>query len=150
MKLVPDSAVRVDACDLDGVLATGGPALVVFEVPDCDPCVRLAGILDTLAREYHGRVLVVRVDARAGWLAARHHLSYVPTLTFWVGGEEQARIRGNPGADAVRAHVDFLLSGAELPEPANGARHALVATFGPEAARRGAPRALLAQRAAKA
>jgi thioredoxin len=149
MKLVPDSPVRVEAIDLDGILDKGHPALVVFEISECEPCLRLEPVLAELAREYRGRVLVVRVDASEGWLAARHHISYVPTLTFWEGGEEQARIRGNPGAEAVRGHVDFLLSGTEVPEPANGARHALVAIFG-SGAKRGERRALLARGSAKA
>src|SRR5262245_34557331 len=117
MKLVPDSPVRVEAVDLDDMLATNRPLLVVFETAECEPCLRLVRVLVEVAREYRGRLLVVRVDASAGWLAARHHLSYVPTLTFWERGEEQARIRGNPGLDAVRAHVEFLLSGTDVPEP---------------------------------
>jgi thioredoxin-like negative regulator of GroEL len=149
MKLVPDAPLRVPAADLEGVLARAHRTLVVFETPNCEPCLRLEPILDDLAREYRGRVLVVRVDASEGWLAARHHLSYVPTLTFWERGAEHARIRGNPGPDAVRAHVDCFVSGAEVPEPASGARHALVAAFG-VAARRARPRTLLSGSAAKA
>jgi thioredoxin 1 len=142
LKLIPDAPLHVEAADLEPLLATGHAALVVFETPDCEPCRRLEPVLDTLARDYQGRVLVVRVDASAGWLAARHHLSYVPTLTFWEHGEEQARIRGNPGMAAVRAYLNYLVFGAERPEPANGARHALVATFATRAESE-RPRALL-------
>ena len=143
MRVVPDAPVHAEAADLEQLLATGRPTLVIFETPDCEPCLRLAPILESLARDYRGRLLVVRVDARAGWLAARHHLSYVPTLTLWSQGEEQARIRGNPGEGPVRAYVKFLLSGAEIPEPVSGARHALIAGF----ARSGRPIALLSARA---
>jgi thioredoxin len=149
MKLVPDAPVRVEAVDLEDILASGHPAVVVFETASCEPCRELVPLLDELARDYQGRVLVLRLDASEGWLAARHHLSYVPTLTFWQGGAEQARIRGNPGEDAVRAHLDCLVSGAEVPEPASGARHALVAVFG-RAAQRARPQALLSRGAAKA
>ena len=149
MKLVPDAPLRVAAIDLEHILATGHPALVVFEAPDCEPCLRLEPVLEELAREYRGRALVVRVDSSEGWLAARHHVAYVPTITFWRGGEEQARIRGNPGPASVRAHLVALVSGADVPEPAIGSRHALVATFGC-APRRGRPRGLLSGGSAKA
>jgi thioredoxin-like negative regulator of GroEL len=129
MKVVPDAPLNADAGDLEGLLAKGHPTLVVFETADCEPCRRLEPILETVARDYRGRVLVVRVDASAGWLAARHHLSFVPTLTFWAQGEEQGRIRGNPGETPVRAYLDFLLSRAPLPEAVSGPRHALVARF---------------------
>jgi thioredoxin len=142
MKLVPDAPVRVEGVDLDEILGSGHPTLVVFETASCEPCLDLVPALEELARDYRGRALVVRVDAAEGWLAARHHLSYVPTLTFWEHGEEQARIRGNPGKDAVRAHLDCLVSGAEVPEPASGARHALVAVFG-RSVQRARPQALL-------
>jgi hypothetical protein len=92
---------------------------------------------------------VVRVEANAGWLAARHHLSYVPTMVFWGHGREQARIKGNPGEAAVRAHLEFLLTGLELPEPASGARHVLVAAFA-SSARRKRPHGLLSGKSGEA
>lgn len=129
MRVIPDAPLHAEGAGLDRVLVTGRPTLVVFETPDCEPCRRLEPVLEALARDYRGRFLVVRVDASPGWLAARHHLSYVPTLTFWSEGEEQARIRGNPGEGTVRAYVDSLLAGTDVPEPASGTRHALVASF---------------------
>jgi thioredoxin len=141
MKLVPDAPLHVEAVGLERLLAAGYPTLVVFETADCEPCRRLEPVLDALALDYRGRLLIVRVNANVGWLAARHHLSFVPTLAFWDRGEEQARIRGNPGGAAVRAHVDCLVAGAEMPEPASGPRHALVACFGSSG--RDRPRALL-------
>jgi len=80
------------------ILAVGHPALVVFETPGCAPCEQLRPTLDQLAGEFRDRVLVVRVvDSAEGWLAARYHLSFVPTLLFWRGGVEQCRIKGDPG-----------------------------------------------------
>ncbi len=144
MRAQLDAPIRTSATVLDRLLGTGLPALIVFETPGCRPCELLRPALDTLASEFHGRVLVIRIpDAAQGWLAARYHLAFVPTLVFWRGGAEQCRIKGNPGYDAVRAHLDFLLTGECPPEPAEGPRHTLVARFGGGA---GAtrPRALLA------
>jgi thioredoxin 1 len=144
MRALLDAPIRTSATVLDRVLGTGLPALVVFETPGCGPCEQLRPTLDKLAGEFHGRVLVIRVvDSAEGWLAARYHLAFVPTLLFWRGGEEQCRIKGDPGYAAVRAHLRFLLTGECPPDPAEGPRHTLVAPFG-RRAEAGQPRALLA------
>jgi len=144
MRAVGDAPIQTSAAVLDRILASGHPALVVFETPDCAPCKSLGRELEVLAREFHDRVLVVRVtDSSEGWLAARYHLAYVPTLVFWRGALEHARIKGNPGPDAIRAHLDFLLTGERRPDPAEGPRHTLTACFG-AAPRTRAPKALIA------
>jgi thioredoxin 1 len=143
MRAQLDAPIRTSATVLDRLLGTGLPALIVFEAPECRPCELLRPVLDTLASEFNGRVLVIRIpDSAQGWLAARYHLAFVPTLLFWRAGAEQCRIKGNPGYEAIRAHLDFLLTGESPPEPAEGPRHTLVARFGggTGAAR---PRALL-------
>ncbi len=131
MRAQLDAPIRTSAAVLDRLLGTGLPALIVFETPGCRPCELLRPVLDTLAAEFNGRALVIRIpDAAQGWLAARYHLSFVPTLLFWRGGSEQCRIKGNPGYEAIRTHLDFLLTGECPPEPAEGPRHTLVARFG--------------------
>ncbi len=144
MKAACDAPIRTSAAILDRVLASGRPALIVFETPGCSPCQALRPILDELAREFASRALVLRVtDAGEGWLAARYHLSFVPTLLFYRQGQEVARIKGNPGGAAIREHLCFLLNGECPPEPAEGPRHTLAARFGPHPDRVREPRALL-------
>jgi len=138
MRPLLDVTIRTSGVHLERILAANEPTLVVFETPDCEPCRSLHSPLDELAREFAGRVLVVRVeDAAQGWLAARHHLSFVPTLVFWREGGEQARIKGNPGREVIRAHLEYLLVGGSRPDPASGQRHILEACYGGVAARAG-------------
>jgi thioredoxin-like negative regulator of GroEL len=131
MKPVHDAPIRTSGALLDRVLGDRRPTVVAFEAPGCGPCLSLRVALDAIAREFAHRVRIVRVpDATEGWLAARWHLAFVPTLVFLSGGEEVARIKGDPGRAAVRAHVQFLLDGARPPDPAEGPRHTLRARFG--------------------
>lgn len=132
MKASHDAPIRTSAAVLDRILACGRPAVVVFEAPGCGPCQTLRPILDDLAREFGPRAMVVRVvDSTEGWLAARYHLSFVPTLLFWRDGREVARIKGNPGRRAIHDHLEYLLSGDCPPDPAEGPRHTLNACFAP-------------------
>jgi thioredoxin 1 len=131
MLAVRNVPIHASGSTLDPILATGWPTLIVFERPECAPCRGLVPLLEVVAEEYAGRVLVVRVeDAREGWLAARYHLSVVPTLVFWRGQTEEFRIKGNPGLAPLRAHLEFLLTREIPPDPASGPRHTLDAVFG--------------------
>ncbi len=143
MQAALDAPIQTSASLLDRILGSGHPTLVGFATPGCAPCESLGPALEKLAREFHDRVLVVRVtDSAEGWLAARYHLAYVPTLVFWRGAVERSRIKGDPGLAAIRSHLEFLLTGEHPPDPAEGPRHTLIARFGgPACATR--PRALI-------
>ena len=131
MNATYDAPIRASAAALDRILASGYPALVSFET-NCRPCQSLRPLLDDLAREFRNRVLVVRVtDAGEGWLAARYHLVFVPTLSFCRNGRELTRVWGNPGRMALREHALYLLNGEVPPAPAEGQRFLLSAAFGP-------------------
>jgi thioredoxin 1 len=144
MRAVLDAPIRTSAAVIDRLVASGHPILVVFEAPDCEPCQELRPVLDVLAREFHDRVLIARVaDSSQGWLAARYHLAFVPTLVFFRERGEQGRIKGNPGKAAIRAHLEYLLTGECPPDPAEGPRYTLSASFGGHAEPDPKPRALL-------
>jgi thioredoxin-like negative regulator of GroEL len=132
MQAASDAPIRTTGALLDRVLAGERPTLVSFETPRCGPCQSLRPVLDALAFEFREHLRVVRVpDAAEGWLAARWHLAFVPTLVFLSGGREVARIKGDPGWQALREHVLYLLDRACRPDPAEGPRHTIRARFGP-------------------
>ena len=97
MSAVSAAPVRAGPRAVERILAAGRPTLIVFESRRCAPCESLAPVLDALAREFAERVTVVRVDARQAWLAARHHLSFVPTLVFYDRGPSRRASRVTPG-----------------------------------------------------
>jgi thiol-disulfide isomerase/thioredoxin len=131
MRAAFDAPFQVSAADLERTLVAGPPALIVFETPDCEPCVALRPTLDKLAREFRDRVRVIRVSESAeGWLAARYNLTCVPTLLFWRAGAERARVRGNPGAAAIKGYLEYLVTGDTLPDHTEGRSHTLTAQFG--------------------
>jgi thioredoxin len=136
---VSHAPLRAGPRAVDRIVAAGRPTVIVFETRRCAPCEALAPLVDALAVKYADRVTVVRVDARQAWVAARHHLAFVPTLVFYDRGREQARIKGNPGAAALRAYVEFLLHEGDRPEPAEGPRHTLLVGFARPRARLRAP-----------
>ena len=86
------------------------PALIDFYAVWCAPCRRVAPILDSLAEEYDGRIVIYKVDAdREAELSALFDISAVPTLVFVpVGGRPQA-VQGAMDRNALKAAIERIL-----------------------------------------
>jgi thioredoxin 1 len=77
------------------VLASAIPVLVDFWAPTCAPCRRLLPIVEQLAAEAGGRFKVGKINV---WeqpdLTARYHISSLPTLLIFQGGEVVTKLVG--------------------------------------------------------
>jgi thioredoxin len=71
------------------------PVLADFWAEWCGPCKMMAPILKDLAREWKGRITVIKVDTeKKPQLAARFGISAIPTLILFKGGKEMHRVQG--------------------------------------------------------
>ena len=91
-----DRPVRVEAEDFDAtVLGAGVPVLVDFYADWCAPCRMVAPVLDEIARESVGGLLVAKIDTdRAQEVAGRYGIRSIPTLILFEGGAESERVVG--------------------------------------------------------
>ena len=90
------------------------PVVVEFGAPWCPPCRAIAPLLEQLAQEYAGRLVVgtVNVDEEPN-LAIRFGVSGLPTLIVFQAGQELQRIRGAASKATLRAAFDIAVSGAQ-------------------------------------
>lgn len=91
-----DRPVRVAQEDFDRtVLEAEAPVLVDFYADWCAPCKMVAPLVDEIAREHTGRLLVAKVDTdQAPDVAMKYGIRSIPTLILFAGGHEQERSVG--------------------------------------------------------
>lgn len=86
------------------------PVLVDFWAAWCHPCHQMEPIIDALARDLAGRLLVLKVDTeREVATAARFSVRGVPTLVVLRSGLEVDRIPGALPLPALRQRLERFL-----------------------------------------
>jgi thioredoxin 1 len=86
------------------VLNSDTPVLVDFFAEWCGPCKMMAPLLDEVARDYAGKLKVVKVDVdESGETAARFGITAMPTFVLVKNGREAfRRIGAAPKSTFVR------------------------------------------------
>ncbi|MCX7986795.1 MAG: thioredoxin [Bacteroidales bacterium] len=88
------------------------PAIIDFYADWCGPCRMLAPVMDEIAKEYAGKIIVYKVDTeKEKELAMNLGISSLPTLVFIpVNGKPQATMGALPKAELVKIINQVLLN----------------------------------------
>jgi thioredoxin 2 len=101
-----DRPLVLGDADFDRLVADAQvPVLVDFYADWCGPCKIMAPVLDQLARDRAGGLLVAKIDTDANPVVSRRFgISSIPTLILFRGGREAGRELGaipRPRLDAL-------------------------------------------------
>ncbi|MDA8227261.1 MAG: thioredoxin [Desulfitobacterium hafniense] len=86
------------------VLGSDKPVLVDFWAAWCSPCRMVAPIVDELADEYTGKIVIGKLNVdEHGAVASQYGIMSIPTLGIFKGGKMVDKIVGFRGkADLVK------------------------------------------------
>lgn len=86
------------------------PVLVDFWATWCAPCKMLKPVIDELAAEYEGRVVIAELDVDANPVtSSKFTVLSIPTLILFRGGKPAERIVGYKTKAHLRQRIDAVL-----------------------------------------
>ena len=91
-------------------IATGKPGVIDFWAEWCVPCKRIAPIVEELAQEYEGKVLIGKYDVDSGDdLTGEYSIRNIPTILFFKDGKLVERYVGSATKDKLKEKIEALL-----------------------------------------
>lgn len=86
------------------------PAIIDFYADWCGPCKTIAPILEELAHEYEGEIVIYKVDTEAEQqLAAEFGIRSIPSILFVPMNEAPQMAQGALPKDAFKQAIDEVL-----------------------------------------
>jgi thioredoxin 1 len=92
------------------VVASGKVALVDFWAEWCMPCRMLAPVIEELANDYAGKIVVGKVDTDNNReISMKFGISAIPTVILFNGGQIAKKFVGLQNKKDLKAAIDALL-----------------------------------------
>ncbi len=81
-------ALEITAANYEEIIASGKPVVIDFWAEWCGPCRTIAPIVDELATEYEGRIIIAKCDVEENDdIVAKYGVRNIPTIVMIKGGE---------------------------------------------------------------
>ena len=103
-------ALEITDSNFQEILAEGKPVVMDFWAPWCGPCKMVGPIIDELATEYEGKVIIGKCDVdENGDVVAEYGIRNIPTVLFFKNGELVDKQVGSAPKSAYVAKIEAIL-----------------------------------------
>ncbi len=103
-------ALEITDSNFEGLLAAGKPVVVDFWAPWCGPCKAVAPIIEELAGEYEGQVIVGKCDVDENTdLPANFGVRNIPTVLLLKDGKVVDKVVGSAPKSTFDEKIKALL-----------------------------------------
>ncbi|MFI3285424.1 MAG: thioredoxin [Rikenellaceae bacterium] len=103
-------ALTITKENFEELIASGKPVVVDFWAEWCGPCRTIAPIIEELAEEFEGQVLIGKCDVEDNDdIVGKYGVRNIPTVIFLKGGELVDKQVGAASKDAFKAKIEKLL-----------------------------------------
>lgn len=105
-------ALTITDANAQEMISSGKPVMIDFWATWCGPCVGMAPLIDELAAEYEGRVVIGKYNVdEEGDLSSEYRIMSLPTILFFKDGKKtDIRLAGSQTRATLEAKLQELLA----------------------------------------
>ena len=107
-----DKLIHVTDAEFESqVLKADKPVLVDFWASWCGPCLAIAPVVEELAGEYDGKVVVAKMDVdKSPATPGKYGIRAIPTLIVFKDGQVVEQITGAVGKAVIESAINKALA----------------------------------------